>query len=110
MIRHRNEAMNPMKMPAKESEHEDGATIGKRVQTWGKELVFVKQRVVAIRFGGARVGVVALEFHVDGVGIGILGLVDDGIGFGELSRRGDIKKSILGRRRNAVDDVGNESI
>lgn len=111
MIKHRNEAMNPMKRPVKELEKDERVIIRTRIQTWGKELVFIKQRGVAIGIGGARIGgvgrVVALEFHTNGVGIGILGLVDDGIGLGELPRRGDIEESILGRGRNAVDDVGN---
>lgn len=106
--------MNPMKRPAKELEQDKRAIFRTRIQTWGKELVFVKQRGVAIRLRGARVGgvgsVVALEFHTNGVGIGILGLVDDGIGLGELPRRGNVEKSILGGGRNAVDDVGNQSI
>jgi hypothetical protein len=55
-------------------------------------------------------GVVALEFHADGVGIGVLGLVDHGIGLGELSRRGDIEKSILGGGRNSFNDIGNQAI
>lgn len=83
-------------------------------QTWGKELVFVKQRCVAIGLGGARVGgvggVVALKFHADGVGIGVLGLVDDGVGLRELSRRGNIEKSILGGRRNSLNDIGDQAI
>lgn len=55
-------------------------------------------------------GVVALEFHADRVRIGVLGLVDDGIGLGELPRRGNVEKSILGGRRNSLNDIGDQAI
>lgn len=91
IIKHMKEAMRPMKMPADESAWKVARAIDKRrVQTWSKELVLVKQRCVAIRLGGARVGgvggVVALEFHANRLRISVLGLVDDGVRFGELSR------------------------
>lgn len=55
--------------------------------------------------------VVALEFHVDGVLERILvGFVDNGVGLGEFARRGDIEESVLGRRGNPIDDIGQKSV
>lgn len=62
----------------------------RRVQTWSKELVLVKQRWFAISLGGARVGgvggVVALKFHANRLRISVLRLVDDGVDLREFSR------------------------
>jgi hypothetical protein len=55
-------------------------------------------------------GIVALEFHADRVRIGVLSLVDDGIRLGELPRRGNVEKSILGGRRNSLNNIGDQAI
>lgn len=55
--------------------------------------------------------VVALEFHVDGVLERILvGFEDNRVGLGEFARRGDIEESVLERRGNPIDDIGQKSV